>query len=96
MAAGTPIVGPNVGGISETVSHGETGLLVEANDSNAFAQAVESLLDSELRRATFGQNGPTRVESHYTVERQWTAMLELYEQAMQSSVRPYHSNVLVG
>ena len=55
MAAGTPVVGPNVGGISETVVDGETGILVAPGALDAFANATEQLIRDPSLRAKNGQ-----------------------------------------
>jgi phosphatidylinositol alpha-1,6-mannosyltransferase len=47
MAAGRPIVATSVGGVSEVVVHGRTGLLVEPGVPTALASAVNELLDSQ-------------------------------------------------
>jgi len=40
-----PVVGMEVGGLPEVVAHGETGLLVKPQDSQALAEAIVFLLD---------------------------------------------------
>jgi glycosyltransferase involved in cell wall biosynthesis len=51
MAAGTPVVVSDAGGVSEVIQHHETGWLVPANDPVSFAQALrEVALDNSLRR----------------------------------------------
>jgi glycosyltransferase involved in cell wall biosynthesis len=42
QAAGRPVVGINVGGVSETVIHGDTGLLVPDGDVSALANALRT------------------------------------------------------
>jgi L-malate glycosyltransferase len=51
MAAGIPVIGSRVRGITEVVRHGETGLLFPANDPEALAKIIEaSVLESEQSR----------------------------------------------
>jgi glycosyltransferase involved in cell wall biosynthesis len=51
MTAGVPVVTTPVGGIPEVVHDGESGLLVQPDDSRALADALERLLrDGTLRR----------------------------------------------
>jgi glycosyltransferase involved in cell wall biosynthesis len=51
MAAGTPIVASDTGGIPELIRHEETGLLVPPRDAQALAAAIERLHgDEALRR----------------------------------------------
>ncbi len=52
MAFGLPVVATSVGGIKNLISDNQTGLLVEAGDSGALANAVISLLkDSDRAKA---------------------------------------------
>lgn len=67
MACGTPVVGVREGGIAETVVDGETGLLVERN-ANAFADAVQRLLEDARLRDAYGANGRAHVEATWTWE----------------------------
>jgi phosphatidyl-myo-inositol alpha-mannosyltransferase len=46
MAAGAPIVASNIPGYRDVVTHGEQGLLVEAQDPEAIAAAIGQLLES--------------------------------------------------
>jgi len=44
MAVGTPVVATRVGGLAETIKHGETGFLVEHGDSSQMALTIRNLL----------------------------------------------------
>ena len=51
MAAGLPVLSTSISGIPELIEHGQTGLLVQPNDVEAVADALENLLqDGEMRR----------------------------------------------
>ena len=50
MAAGTPVVGNNVPGIRDTISHEANGLLVEPKNVTAMAQGLRRLLDDAALR----------------------------------------------
>jgi glycosyltransferase involved in cell wall biosynthesis len=63
QAAGLPVVAGNVGGVGDIVRDGETGLLVPAGDSGAFARAVQTLLrapDLRLRMAAAARRTAAR------------------------------------
>ncbi|MES2606910.1 MAG: glycosyltransferase, partial [Pseudomonadota bacterium] len=45
MAAGVPVLGSDLGGIAEIVTHDVTGFLVEANDPGAWLVALRSIID---------------------------------------------------
>ena len=57
MACGVPVVASSVGGLTDTVVHGGTGLLVPPRDAAATAAAASALLGEARRRAAFGQAG---------------------------------------
>jgi len=63
-AFGLPIVGHDVGGVSEAVLHGRTGLLVPPDDRLALAAALEKLIGSESLRRQLGDNGARWARQH--------------------------------
>ena len=63
-AFGLPIVGHDVGGVSEAVLHGHTGLLVPPDDRPALAAALEKLIASETLRRQLGENGARWARQH--------------------------------
>jgi glycosyltransferase involved in cell wall biosynthesis len=65
MACGVPVVAVREGGISETVVHEQTGLLVERNEDE-FAQAIARILDRPAFAARLGVNGREHVIRHWT------------------------------
>jgi len=56
MSMGVPVVASNVGGIPDLVRDGETGLLVNPDDSRALSDAIRRLLEDPVLRATMGMN----------------------------------------
>lgn len=65
-AFGLPIVGHDVGGVSEAVLHGRTGILVPPGDHAALAAALERLIRSETLRRELGENG-----AHWARQHSW-------------------------
>lgn len=57
QAAGLPTVAGDAGGVREVIRDGETGILVDANDREAFSTAVRGLLDDPVRRREMGRRG---------------------------------------
>lgn len=60
MALEVPPVAFAVGGLSELIVDGVSGLLVPPGDVDAFADAVSSLLSDPARRSTLAAGGPPR------------------------------------
>jgi glycosyltransferase involved in cell wall biosynthesis len=77
MAVGRPIVANAVGGLTEIVRTGETGLLVPRDDPPAFADAVLELAADPKRRLAMGVSGRARFEREYTFERMVDRYAEL-------------------
>ncbi|MDB5349804.1 MAG: glycosyl transferase group 1 family protein [Planctomycetota bacterium] len=68
MRLGKPVIGTDVGGIPEIVIHGETGLLVPANDPEQLAQAMLALASDSERRNRLGGSGLERFQSRFTID----------------------------
>ena len=68
MALGLPVVATNVGGTSELVVDGQTGLLVPAGDPDALATAIAAILDDPERARSMGRLGRERVEKNFSLE----------------------------
>jgi glycosyltransferase involved in cell wall biosynthesis len=79
MACGVPVVGFGVGGVSEMVRHGETGLVVEPGRVEALGSAIGELLDDTGRRRAMAEACRRVVEAEYSLERQVQRYSELYE-----------------
>ncbi|CAB3893112.1 glycosyltransferase family 4 protein [Achromobacter anxifer] len=57
QASGLPVIGTDVGGVSEMFRDGETGILVPPKDSQALTAALERLIDDGALRRRMGQAG---------------------------------------
>lgn len=55
MAAGLPVVAPNIGGPAEIVRDGITGMLFRPRDPDHLAEKISQLLSDEALRARLGQ-----------------------------------------
>jgi glycosyltransferase involved in cell wall biosynthesis len=75
---GLPAVAARSGGFPEMVVDGVTGLLVPPDDAKALAQALERLLDENLR-ASLGERACEHISRNFTVK----AMAENYVAAIQ-------------
>ncbi|MNK54944.1 putative glycosyltransferase EpsD [compost metagenome] len=57
QASGLPVVGTNVGGVSEMFRDGETGILVPPKDPVALTEALQRLIDDPALRRRMGEAG---------------------------------------
>ena len=67
MFAEVPIVGSDVGGIPEIVSHCQTGLLVPPSNPKALAKKIEAYLNNPILREVCVGNALTRARQSFTI-----------------------------
>jgi len=89
MAVSLPVVAPNSGGPAEIVTDEECGLLVAADQVEAFEEGIERLaLDAGLRQR-LGTAGRLRAERHYSMEAHTNAVVRLYDElSSEQGTRP--------
>ena len=78
MAAAKPIVATHVGGIPDTVSEGQTALLVQARDPSALAEAIIRLYQDQNLRINMGKAARACVLSDFTGEKMIGRTVHLY------------------
>jgi glycosyltransferase involved in cell wall biosynthesis len=78
FAARRCVLSTRVGGIVDVVTDGATGLLVEPNDPNQLAAAMESLLRDQSLRNRLAENAFQRVKRGYRWEQIAAAFETLY------------------
>ncbi|MEA2081848.1 MAG: glycosyltransferase family 4 protein [Elusimicrobiota bacterium] len=69
MACGKPLVATTAGCLSELVEDGKTGLIVETNNYEAMAAAIEKLLKAADLREKMGRAAQKRAESMFAMEK---------------------------
>ncbi|MEC9293223.1 MAG: glycosyltransferase family 4 protein, partial [Chloroflexota bacterium] len=82
MAAGKPIIATNVGGTSEAIIDGETGLLVPAKNIKVMASTLLRLINDEHLQFKLGESGRQRSKNHYSANNYVTRLDELYRQLL--------------
>jgi glycosyltransferase involved in cell wall biosynthesis len=86
MAAGCPVVATDVGGNSEVVTHGLTGLLVPPRDPARLADAIVTLATDPTRARAMGAAGRARVAGHFSVQTMVSRMEALYRSLLPAQV----------
>lgn len=79
MAAGTPVVGVDSGGIRETVADGETGLLVPECSETNIAQAITELITDPERCKDMGIEASQRMVSRFSIENMVEGLVDVFE-----------------
>ncbi|NLC12342.1 MAG: glycosyltransferase family 4 protein [Firmicutes bacterium] len=83
LAAQCPVVASKVGGIPEVVRHGQTGLLVAPEDTEALADAVIYLLDNPQYGQRLARAGRLLVEKQFTLDNMLKRIEQIYEEILQ-------------
>ncbi|MCB0320139.1 MAG: glycosyltransferase family 4 protein [Bdellovibrionales bacterium] len=84
MSLGIPCVVSDVGGLPEVVDHGQSGLVVPANDSEELLKAIVTLHDSPSLRSTFGQAGKRIFQERFSLERYFSEMYDFLKSPKRS------------
>ena len=87
MRAGLPVIASDVGGMRETIVHGETGLLVPCGSVAALAQALTQLVEKPEFRLRLGGAGRRRFEERFLYQRQEERTRSLYWDVLLESGR---------
>ena len=85
MASGVPVVASAVGGLTDSVVDGVTGILVPPRDPAAIADALEALHAEPERRRRLGRAGRDRMEHGYSWATVAARTAEAYRSAMQEA-----------
>jgi glycosyltransferase involved in cell wall biosynthesis len=78
MAAGKPIVATNVGGIPEVVKDKRNGLLVEVNDEEKLAEAIQYFLENPDIASKVGKYNKKYVNERFSWEKNARETVEIY------------------
>jgi glycosyltransferase involved in cell wall biosynthesis len=82
MASSLPIIAFPVGGNSELVESGTTGMLVESDDSAALAGALEHYVRNKAIRQRHGRAGKDRALSLYSIDSMVNGYLKAYRRVL--------------
>jgi glycosyltransferase involved in cell wall biosynthesis len=80
LAAGVPIVQPNVGGYPEFIEATGGGIIYEPNTSEQLAKALASLLETPDRIKSMGKHGRQVVMERFSMKNMATSILDVYKQ----------------
>lgn len=79
MAAGLPVVSARSGALTETVIHGQTGILLEPEDITGHADAFLRLAENENLRAEMGTAGWKRAKDFFSVNNEKKTLLSILD-----------------
>ena len=82
MASGLPIVTTNVGGLAEVVTDGETGYLVEKQNSEALGFALEKYINNSNLIKQHGNSARSYILEHFSEQKMVSEYLRLYQKSL--------------
>ncbi|MBI4843140.1 MAG: glycosyltransferase family 4 protein [Nitrospirae bacterium] len=82
MVCGKPVIGSNLGGIAEQITH-ETGVLVPPCDPEALADAIDMLLSNPEKLVSMGMKGRGRAEQEYSIGNHYNKLSSIFERLVE-------------
>jgi glycosyltransferase involved in cell wall biosynthesis len=78
MAVGLPIVATTIGGVTDLLEEGGTGVLIPPDDPDALAAELDRLLSDAALRADLGSNARSRAVEGFSLADTVTRLINLY------------------
>lgn len=84
MLARQPVIATRAGGVSEILTHGDTGIMVPPGDPIALTKAIRQVLDEPHTAERLAASGRDHAEKEFTVDAMVQAMTRNMEEVAQS------------
>ena len=81
MACGKPVIAFNAGGLPEAIDNGKEGVLVDLNNVQELAMAINKMITDNEARKIMGQNARKKVLNQFAWEKHCNDLIELYRSA---------------
>jgi glycosyltransferase involved in cell wall biosynthesis len=82
LAYGKAVIGSAIGGIPELVAEGVNGLLFDAGDDAALAEAMTALWSDASRAIAMGRAGRERIEREFAPGQHYERIMAIYERVL--------------
>ena len=82
MASGVPVIATTAGAFEEMVLNGETGYIVEVEDTKDLTERLVELLSNERKRKAFAKASIKRVAQHFDIKGEAAALVKLYKELL--------------
>lgn len=79
---GVPVIGSSVGGVEETITSGEDGLVVSPNDPGELAGAIRRLAENACLCRRMGERARTNALAQFDVKRVARQVVHVYENVL--------------
>ena len=80
FASGKPVIGSDVGGIPEHISHGIDGLIFENKNHIDLADKIQSLLSGKYSLISMGENSRKKIDNKYNKHDHIETIIGIYKQ----------------
>jgi glycosyltransferase involved in cell wall biosynthesis len=90
-ACGTPVVASRIGSVDEVVLEGNTGFKFEVGNAAELASIVNALSTSPERLRQMRPQVRAHFDAHFTAEKNYKSMLDIYTRAIERGARIRHS-----
>ena len=87
MSAGRPVIASRIGALDELVT-GEVGIMFEPRDTDGIAQALRRCFENPVLADRLGACARIRYLNRYTPDRNFEALMAIYESAMGFKAQP--------
>jgi glycosyltransferase involved in cell wall biosynthesis len=94
FASGTPVLCSRLGGLAEIVQQHLTGLHFNPGDPHDLARTVEWAWNNPGELSRMGRAARTKYETDYTAEKNYSLLMEIYQQAMSTCASRRHLPLL--
>ncbi|HLC86645.1 glycosyltransferase family 4 protein [Candidatus Woesearchaeota archaeon] len=81
MSAKTPVIGTNVGGVSDIITK-DVGYLVPPRNSNEIAEDIIEIFSDSKKAKLLGENGRKRVKEKFSIERMVKETVDVYKSVL--------------
>jgi len=93
MASGLAVVSTNCGGPATAISKGQSGLLTPIGDTNAFVDAIGTLLSDPALRDRMGREGRRIAEEQFSLDVTGKIFLDTYDQVLNVGLKADREHV---
>ena len=97
FATGKPVIGADIGGITELITPGKDGYLFPAGDARILRRCIEELDRDDDRIRAFGQAARKKAEAWFAPEQHYEKLMGWYEELLvrSSAFRRTRANKMI-
>lgn len=92
MACGTPVVAFSNGGVTEQITDGKTGFLVDSNEPIKMAEIITTLLENEQLHKALSENAANHAKNHFDIKHTAMQYLEVYNNLIEKTRNKHDKN----